>query len=342
MNARAVHIWLRGCFLLFLAGAGLGLPAAGQNTANTLPPGVTVAMEQDFLARYEAVMKAVKAAKETKDQSALTSYYALFAMAPSVPPEGRKAFEDLSVIALGMNAMGGEPSYAFIPLQLDDKTSGDGLLTLAGKVYTGYLPPVVSLKTTFAAPEHPDPNAVTTTGSTLPLCVENGRLMLIGIKPVPGAVPPPLDNPAENFGLTPNHLREGDTNDDQDFASLDKFLAALKQPKVQVLDSGQNDYVYYAICRVDPDLFVYVESSRPEKDNFSYTHPVTDSSGAELQPDKKQITLAEDPAGLDGKAVPILQGDVFHPAAGPVTVAGKYGSDFSNLKPDFSKTVDWK
>ncbi len=82
---------------------------------------------------------------------------------------------------------------------------------------------------------------------------------------MPGAVPPPADNPAENFGLMPNHIKESDTDDDHDFASLDKFLASLKHPSVTVLDSGQNDYVYYAICRVKPDLFVFVQGDRPGK-----------------------------------------------------------------------------
>jgi hypothetical protein len=334
--------------IILSSGALFQVHADTPAPADALPPGVTAEMEKDFLARYEAVMISAKVAK---DPSGLASYYALFAMDPAVPPEGKKAFEDLSIIAIAMDASGGKPTYSFVSVPPDEK-SNDAPLTLAGKVYTGYLPPVVELKTTFAPPDHPDPNGMTSTGSTHPLCVENGRLMLIGIKPVPGAVPPPADNPADNFGLTPQHLKQGDTDDDNDFASLDKFLAALKQPSVQVLDSGENLDEYYAICRVRPDLFVFVHGSRPGKENYSYTFLVTDSNQTQIKVGSKQITLAEDPPGLDGKPIPILQGDVYQPSAGyagPITLLGKYGitsdpkaPDPSDPKFSFTKTVDWK
>lgn len=342
MKARVVHGWPLGCFAFLLFAAGIRLPVSGQDSANAVPPGVSVAMEQDFLARYEAAMKTAKA---SKDPSGLASYNALYAMDPSVPPEGKKAFEDFVVIAAGMDSVGTKPSYSIVPLSSDEKTSAEAPLTLAGKVYTGWLPPVISLKTTFAPPEHPDPSGMTMKGSSHPLCIENGRLMLIGIKCVTGAVPPPIDNPAQNFGLTPNHIKEGDVDDDQDFASLDKFLASLRQPGVEVLSSGQNDYVYYAICRVKPDLLVFVDSNRPGKDNFAYDFQITDSTHAQLTKDKNQVTLVEDPPGLDGKPVPVLQGDVYHPTSGYtglITVVGNYGNDFSDLKPLVAKTVDWK
>ncbi len=340
MNMRAVNAWFRASILLLPAATGLNLPAFGQATAP--PPGVTAEMEHDFLARYEAAMKTAKAAK---DPSGLAAYDALYAMDPNVPPDGKKAFDDFVVLAAGLDSFGTKPTYSFVPLSPDDKASGDAPLTLAGKVYTGCLPPVLSFKTTFAPPEHPDPNGMTPDGPSHPLCIQNGRLMLIGIKLVPGAVPPPIDNPAQNFGLTPNHLKATDTDEDLDFASLDKFLAALKLPEVQVFYSGQNTYVYYAICRVKPNLLVFVQGSRPGQEDYSYTFPVTDSTNTQLTLDPKQITLAEGPPGMDGKAIPILQGNVYHPSAsyaGPIRIVGKYGKDFSNLKPDFSKTVDWK
>jgi hypothetical protein len=311
------------------------------NAAAALPPGVTAAMEQDFLARYEAALKTARAAK---DPSGLKDYDALYANDPALDPKVKKAFEDLAVFGAAMDSMGAHPTYAFVAPEPEGKGE-DKPLTLAGKVCTDFLPAVVELKTTFAKPDPPVAGQLTPDGSSHPLCLQNGRLMLIGVKVVPGAVPPPLDNPADNYGLTPNHLKEGDTDDEQDFASLEKFLAALRQPNVEVLASGQCDYVYYAICRIKPDLLVFVDDDRPGKGNFDYSFQVTDSNHTQLESDKKQITLAEDPAGMDGNPVPILQGQVYHPAAGyagPVRVVGKFGDDFSKLTPGFSETVDWK
>ena len=337
-------------FAIILAVATGLYPAFSQETAaNTTPPGVTPEMEKDFLARYEA---ALVIAKTAKDPSGLKAYYALFANDPKIDPKGEKAFEDLMLMGAALDAAGTNPTYSFVPVEDGDAKANDKPLQLAGKMYQGYLPPVVSVKVAFAPPEHHDPNGMNPTGATHPLCIENGRLMFVGIKEIPGAVPPPMDNPAENIGLTPNHLKQGDTDDDQDFASLDKFVAALKQPSVQVLASDQNADEYYAICRIQPDLFVFVHASRPGKENYSYTFLVTDSNQAQIKVGSKQITLAEDTQSLDGKPIPILQGDVYEPNtgyAGPITLLGKYGITSDPKTPDpsdprftFTKTVDWK
>jgi hypothetical protein len=332
---------------MILTAATVLHPLFGQETtSNALPPGVTAEMEKDFLARYGA---AIMIAKATKNPGGFAAYHALYAMDPAVPPDGKKAFEEYSVLAFAMDAIGGDPSYSFVPVSPEDK-SKTAPLTLAGKAYTRYPPPVVTLKTTFAPPEHPDPHGMTPKGSSHPLCVENGRLMFIGIKPAPGVTPAPVDNPADNYGLTPNHLKDGDTDDDQDFTSLEKFLAALNQPGVRVLDSGKNDYIYYALCRVKPGLFVFAQGNRPGKENFAFMMEITDSNHGHVKSDKKPIILAEDPDGADGKAVPIVQGDVYYPGAGytgPINVVGRFGDEMNNLndkslKPSLSKTVDWK
>ncbi len=85
-----------------------------RRTQTRWPPGVTPEMEQDFLARYEAVLKTAKAAK---DPSGLAAYYALIATDPSVAPEAKKAFENLAVFPLAMEGLGPEtaPILLFPP-----------------------------------------------------------------------------------------------------------------------------------------------------------------------------------------------------------------------------------
>jgi hypothetical protein len=145
--------------------------AATPAPADALPPGVTADMEKDFLARYEDAMKTAKAAK---DPSGLTAYFALFANDPKIDPKGEKALEDMMVLAVGLDSMGTNPTYQFVPVQAEDAKADDKPLQLAGKMYQAYLPPVVAMKVTFAPSPHPDPNGMTPTGATHPLCVENG------------------------------------------------------------------------------------------------------------------------------------------------------------------------
>jgi hypothetical protein len=273
----------------------------------------------------------------------------MFASDPKIDPKGKKAFEDMSVLAFAFDSMGTNPTYSFVPVPPEDAKDDAKPMELAGKMYESYLPPVIELKTTFAPVAHPSSNQMTPDGSTRPLCVEDGRLMFIGVKVIPGAVPPPVDNPVENFGLTPYHRQDGDGFDDENdcYKTFEAFLAALKQAKVEVFDSGQNDFVYFALCRVRPNYFVFVQESRPGKEDFTYTAQVTDASHAQLKAEKKQITLVEDPPGDEGQPAPVIQGDVYQLPAGyegQVSVLGTYGD--STDKPDsrvsFFKTVRWK
>jgi hypothetical protein len=315
-------------------------PATNAAPVATPPASVTAAMEQDFLARYQAVIAGIKGAK---DKSALAPYFALSASDPALDPKAKEAFQDVAVFGLLGVGTDQKATYSFIPVPVGDKPGDDKPILLAGKMYTSYLPPVVELKTTLAPPDHPDPNQPVMNGSTVPLCVENGKLMLVGVKELVGAEPPPMDNPAENFGLTPNHrpADDKDVDDDGDFKSLDLFLAAIKQSNVEVLSSGQNEFVYYALCRVRPNFFVYATDDRPGMGNYFFSVKVTDLKNVLIQADAKQITLAEDPPGFDGKGVPVVQGSVYKLPAGydgPVNVQGTYGDKGVNL----SKTVYWK
>ena len=72
---------------------------------------------------------------------------------------------------------------------------------------------------------------------------------------------------ALNFGVMNNECEETVADEAQArtplrFASQKEFVAAILQPKVQVLGSGENESSYYALCRLQSNLCVYASFSR--------------------------------------------------------------------------------
>ena len=310
--------------------------------ADALPPGVTVEMEQDFLARFQA---ALQAAKGAKDESGLDPYVALYAMDPAVDAKGKDAFRSMVIMGFGLGAMGKNPTYSFAPLPAEGDSKDETPTQLGDKMYVGYLPPVAIFKTTFA-PSSGD--EMVPRSSEEPLCIQKGRLMLIGVKEVPGAVPPPMDNAAENYGLSPKHLASEESDDEfsNEFDSLEAFLAALKQPGLEVVASGQTDFTFCAVCRVHTNLLVYAFAGRRGKDDYFDTVQVTDAQGNLVNAEKKEIALVEEPKpGIDGKAIDYVSGTVFKLLvgyAGPIRVEAKYWEEDEKHPSTFSTTVDWK
>ncbi len=85
----------------------------------------------------------------------------------------------------------------------------------------------------------------------------------------------------------------------------------------------------------------------PERESNTYTFQVTDANHAQIAADKKEITLVEDPPGIDGKPVRFWQGNVYHPARRifrPINLFGQYGKvpDTADPKLGLFKTVEWK
>ena len=310
--------------------------------ADALPPGVTLAMEQDFLARYQA---ALQMAKGSKDETGLDPYVALYAMDPAVDAKGKDAFRSMVILGFGLGAMGKNPTYSFEPLPASADAKEEVPTQLGDKMYVAYLPPVAFFKTTFALASGDE---MVPRSSDEPLCVQNGRLMLTGVKEVPGLVPPPMDNAAENYGLTPKHLASPAKDEEVsgDFDSLDAFVAALKQPGLEVVASGQTDFTFCAVCRVHTNLLVYAFAGKRGKDNYFDTAQVTDAQGNLVNAEKKEIALVEEPQpGIDGKAITYVTGAVFKflvGYSGKVSVEAKYWVDDEKKASTFSTTVDWK
>ena len=321
--------------------AGADGPAHDFVFSNALPPGVTEEMEKDFLARYEA---ALKTAKASKDEKGVEPYLALYAMDPAVDVKGREAFKSMALMGLALDSMGKSPSYAFAPVTKSEKGQKEEPTPLGGKMYVSYLPEVAVLKITFAtsAGDEMVPKA-----SEKPLCIQNGKLMLIGIKEVPGLVPPPMDDPAENYGLMPNHRAAlGKDEDSDEFNSLADFVGNLKQEGVKVVASGQTDFTFCAVCRVHPNLLVFAFASRPGKENYFDTVQVTDAQGNQVNVEKKDITLVEEKEpGIDGKAIVDVSGSVFKLMvgyAGTLHVEAKFWEDDEKHPSTFETAVEWK
>jgi hypothetical protein len=212
-------------------------------------------------------------------------------------------------------------------------------------MYGAYLPAVVGLKITFGKPSHPSSEPMATGDTTMPLCVQDHHLMMMGLKEIPGAVPPPAVDKAANFGIEPNLRKVSDKaawDDGDAFTSLNEFLASLKQPAVQVLDSGESTYEYYAICRIAPNLCVWAGGDKAGEKNYTFYFSATDSNKQQLNGAKKWIRLVDVPT--DNGAAPNVQGTVFFvpdPYSGPITLVANYG-DESGKTEIISRTVDWK
>ena len=170
--------------------------------------------------------------------------------------------------------------------------------------------------------------------------------MLPGLKEIPGAVPPPAVDKAANFGIEPNLRKLSDkaeSEGENGFTSLDEFLASLKQPGVEILDSGEGKFEYYAICRIAPNLCVWAGGDKVGETNYSFYFRATDSNKQELKGSQKWIRLVDLPT--DNGQAPNVQGTVFFVPdhyTGPITIDAHYSDDAGAKIPSVSRTVDWK
>jgi ankyrin repeat protein len=300
-------------------------------------PGVTLEMEQAFLTKY-------KAALEKQDPDAL---FSMVATDPNMDSKAKESFKGLFLLSLALDSSNPNRTYSFVPLSLIPSARKDELTQLNGKMYDAYLPPVVALKTVFGKPDHP-PSAtepIATGDSTIPLCIQGHQLWIVGLKEVPGAVPPPAVDKAANFGIEPNLRKVSDkaSFEDRDaFASLDEFLASLKQPSVEILTAGESMYEYYAICRIAPNLCIWAGGDKVGQSNYGFYSKATDSNKQELKGSQKWIRLVDVPT--DNGQAPNVQGTVFfvpNHYSGPVTVETQYSDDKGNKASSISRTVTW-
>jgi hypothetical protein len=230
--------------------------------ADVASPGVTPEMEAAFLVKYKAAL-----GEQSPD-----AFLALFATDSQMDPKAKDAVKGFELLGFALDSSHSIQTCAFIPVpadQLNKPTEIDG------KMYGDYLPPVIALKITFGAEAHPSPGG-DVVGATVPLCLQNNQLMLVGTREIPGAVPPPVKK-SFNFGLTPNIRQAPGKEDPLDFGSLDEFLSSLKQPRLQILASGKTPLVYYAVCRVGPNGASVPASDSPSAETWKWASGGFDS-----------------------------------------------------------------
>jgi len=302
----------------------------------SIPPEVTPEMEQAFLTKY-------KTGLEKQDIDGL---FSLFAMDANVDSKAKESFKGMFLFSLAITTSNPNRTYSFVPLPPGQKNEPTQIL---GKMYDPYLPAVVGLKITFGKPDHtPSATEPAATGDTIiPLCVQDQQLMMVGLKEIPGAVPPPAVDKAANFGIEPNLRKVSDKVEWENgnaFTSLNEFLASLKQPAVQVLDSGESMYEYYAICRIAPNLCVWAGGDKVGETNYTFYFKATDSNKQELKGSLKWIRLVDVPT--DNGQAPNVQGTVFFVPdhySGFITLQAQYTDDSgANKSLSFSRTVEWK
>ena len=295
-----------------------------------VPPEVTPEMEQAFLVKY-------KAAVEKPDPDA---FFSLFAFDPKMDPKVKEDMKGLYLFSLAMVTSNPERTYSFVPVPPGQKNEPS---PFKGKMYGDYLPAVVGLKITFGKPPSPSPDAAIG-DSTLPLCIQDHQLMMVGTKEIPGAVPPPAVDKAANFGIEPNLRKVSNASDEDDgFASVNEFLSSLKQSSVEILASGETKFEYYAICRIAPNLCVIAGGDKRGQGNYSFYFKAKDSSQQELKGRQKWVRLVDVPT--DNGQAPCVQGTLFEVPehyTGAVTVEGQYQDDAGNKAANFSRTVEWK
>ena len=303
------------------------------NAADSVPPEVTPEMKQAFLRKY-------KAALEKQDTDAL---FSLVATDPDLDAKAKESFKGTVLFGAALTLSNPDRTYSFVPLPSGPKEEPT---QINGKMYDAYLPAVVGLKIAFGKPAHPSSTEPMATGdTTLPLCIQDHRLMMIGLKEIPGAVPPPAMDKAANFGIEPNLRKVTDQTEWKNgnaFTSLNEFLASLKQPAVQVLDSGESMYEYYAICRIAPNLCVWAGGDKVGERNYTFYFKATDSNQQELNGSQKWIRLVDVPT--DNGQAPNIQGTVFFVPdhySGTITLKANYGDD-SGKKVAFSRTITWQ
>jgi hypothetical protein len=310
----------------------------------TIPPEVTTEMEQAFLAKYKAAM-----AKPDID-----AYMALIAQDSHLTADDKERIKGFMELDLAMESASHPQTYEFVPLPADSGKP-DPPLEIDGKRYAGYLTPVVALKTTYAKMGHPAPGELVPSGPhTVPLGIQDHQLMIVGFKAA-GDAPPAKKS--DNFGITPNTRKLNDDRfGDGDFLSLDEFLASLKQPKVEVIASGETPLVYFAICRINSNLCVYADGNRHDQADSNYTFHVhaSDLHNQPLTGNPTWIKLVEDkpddssPPAKEARAVfqtPSVQGTVFTMPdhySGPVTIEADYWDDGGKELQPVLKTVLWQ
>jgi hypothetical protein len=270
--------------------------------------------------------------------------FALVALDPNMDAKAKDDLNGLFVFSFAMASSNPNRTYAFVPVTPDGQ---DQPTQLDGKMYDAYLPAVIALKITFAPPAHPSSDQPVATGDTIiPLCIQNHQLMLIGLKEIPGPVPPPAVDKSANFGIEPNLRKVSDQTEGENwdaFTSLDKFLSSLKQPAVEVLASGEATYEYYAICRIAPNLCVWAGGDKLGQNSYTFYFKATDSNQQQLKGSQKWIRLVDVPT--DNSQAPNVQGTVFFVPdhyLGPITVKAQYLDDKGNKSSSVSRTVTWK
>lgn len=296
------------------------------------PPGVTLEMEQAFLAKYKAAL-----AKQDPD-----AFFSLVAIPPDMDPKAKEALKGDVEMAFVLDLSNLNRTYSFVPLPSGKE---DRPTELAGKMYGDYIPAVIALKITFGKQTNPAP--LTPVGDTiLPLGVKDHQLMLVGMKEIPGAVPPPAVGKSANFGIEPNLRKVSNKTEWENgnaFTSLNEFLSCLKQPSVEILASGEGKFEYYAICRIAPNLCVYAGGDKVGEANYSFYIKAADSNKQELKGSQKWIRLVDVPT--DNGHAPNVQGTVFFVPdhyAGPITIDAQYLDDAGKKASSFSQTIDWK
>lgn len=288
-----------------------------------LPAGVTTEMEQAFLGKFKAALE-----EKTPD-----AYFSLIANDPNIDPKTMEEIKGWEVFGAALAASNPNRTYAFVPVTPGQQSQPT---EFSGKMYDAYLPAVVALKITFAIPDHPAPKDLAVKETTIPLGIKNNQLMMIGVKEIIGAVPPPFDK-SKNFGIKPNK-RKIDSDEEFDnadnFVSLGEFLSGLKQPSVKVIASGESELVYWAVCRVPPNLCIYAEGSHRGKGGYSSRAQITDSSKGVLKADTTFVRLLD----------PGINGTVFtvpNDYSGPLSLEVQYWDDSGKKTSSVSQTITW-
>jgi hypothetical protein len=301
-------------------------------------PQVTVEMEKAFLTKYLAVVK----------KQDIDAYLKLIAAEPSSDSASNSNMKDLLRFSMAMESTPGA-SYSFTPIKPGEH---DQPSQMNGKTYDDYLPAVIALSINFPPPAHPSADEGVLTSVRHLLGIQNGQLFLVGSKEDDHAVipPPPAPMPAPpNYQLKPNlrHLtnqqqQEQDENGTS-FASLDEFLASVKQPSLELLASGKTNFEYCSIYRLNPNLLVCASASRHGDSNFGFQFRAQNAMGADLVCEHRWINLVDHQ--VDNGPASDVTGYVFDVPPdyrGPIAVKLQEQDDAGKDGGSYSHTVDWK
>lgn len=296
-------------------------------------PNVTVEMEKAFLAKY----------KTTVEKQDPAGWIALNADDPAMDPQLRKDLTAFIGLGLLMEKSNPIRSYSFEavhPGQHDPPTQLDG------KTCVDNLPAAIAFKVSFA----PSPQAAAGEPDALSvvhlLGLQDHELKIVGVREDSHAVIPEPVAPMptkDNYGLTPN-VRPAPEPDQIKFTSLDNFISTLKQPNLELLQSGESEFEYYGIYRLKPNLLVYAGGPRKKDANFTWSLSVKNAQGESIPGKPRWIALLDNK--LDG-------GSFYHEVTGTVfeippgnngtlTFQDEYLREDESTASSFSRTVDWK